>query len=60
MRIKIDEINLKWNLHVIILEGYSIALDAKMELMVWKIKMLVKVQGSFFHFFSFFEVDIVQ
>jgi len=24
MRIKIDEVNLKWNLHVIILEGNSI------------------------------------
>jgi hypothetical protein len=39
MRIKIDEINLKWNLHVIILEGNSIGLDAKMELMVLRVKI---------------------
>jgi hypothetical protein len=39
MRIKIDELNLKWNLHVIIVEGNSIGLDAKTELMVWRIKI---------------------
>jgi hypothetical protein len=39
MRIKIDEVNLKWNLHVIILEGNSIELDAKMERMIWRIKI---------------------
>lgn len=39
MRIKIDEVNLKWNLHVVICEGNSIGLDTKMELMVWRIKI---------------------
>jgi hypothetical protein len=39
MRIKLDEVNLKWNFHVIILEGNSIGLDAKMGVMVWRIKI---------------------